>query len=85
MIRKTKAFPLEFRGADGRMDLQYGMDLRDYFAAHALAALGDHEWDPRADEAAQLAYKIADAMLRARNSPASPDGSSARGETGAKT
>lgn len=46
-----------------------GMSLRDYFAAQALAALYS---DPRAardqypEDVAFVAYKVADAMLRAR-------------------
>lgn len=42
-----------------------GMDLRDYFAAKAMQALAvihSHEGD-----VARNAYKIADAMMKARN------------------
>jgi hypothetical protein len=42
-----------------------GMTLRDYFAAKALAApYAHHESNP--DIAAEWAYQLADAMLRAR-------------------
>lgn len=42
-----------------------GMSLRDYFAAKALAnAYTQCEGDP--DKAAEWAYQLADAMLRAR-------------------
>lgn len=44
-----------------------GMSLRDYFAAKAIAALAD---TPRADDEMELvadrAYRLADAMLKAR-------------------
>jgi hypothetical protein len=44
---------------------QSGMTLRDYFAAKALAApYAHHESDP--DRAAEWAYQLADAMLKAR-------------------
>jgi hypothetical protein len=42
-----------------------GMTLRDYFAAKALAApYAHHESNP--DIAAEWAYQLADAMLKAR-------------------
>jgi hypothetical protein len=51
-----------------------GMTLRDYFAAHALNSLGlTYHFGPNgtshrpvADEVAAYAYKMADAMLKAR-------------------
>jgi len=62
-----QAFPMaatEWHGSDE------GMTLRDYFAAKAMqASLPDQaysSWD--ADRHARLAYNIADAMLRARDS-----------------
>lgn len=69
-----KAFPTNIdtsTGGDGfRTD--YGMDLRDYFAAKAIQAF--MSWDLNApldkqkgvDWAAEYAYKVADAMMRAR-------------------
>ena len=45
-----------------------GMSLRDYFAGQALGALG-HAWGVGAvatDNAAALAYHLADAMLKER-------------------
>ena len=51
-----KAFP--------NMTNQQGMDLRDYFAAKAMQAIAQkysHEGD-----VSRNAYKIADAMLKAR-------------------
>ena len=51
---------------------QQGMSLRDYFAAAALAAewMGDHSIYEQAD----MAYKVADAMLakRAKRKEAQP-------------
>jgi hypothetical protein len=59
------AFPAPMNGPDGRT--QHGMTLRDYFAGQALAgfcAVPDrYNW--LCDDAA-FAYKIADAMLAAR-------------------
>jgi len=58
------AFPRT--GWDGHTSPQSGMSLRDYFAAAALQGLladgGGSSWE--AD--AIYAYKIADAMLKAR-------------------
>lgn len=48
-----------------------GMTLRDYFAAKAVSAVWNRLSDMPADEAvdftAEIAYKIADAMLKERN------------------
>ena len=55
------AFPLpatEWHGSD------FGMQLRDYFAAKAMQAIVDVGHSP--ELFANHAYKIADAMLRAR-------------------
>jgi hypothetical protein len=52
------AFPIEQHDKDG-------MTLRDYFAAQAMQGLAQkysHE-----DDISRNAYKIADAMLKARN------------------
>ena len=47
---------------------QYGMDLRDYFASHAMQAICIRENLPIAYKAvmAEDAYKLADAMMKAR-------------------
>ena len=68
-----KAFPTTMQSWDiynGR-DLS-GMDLRDYFAAKAMQGIlstdpedQDHEDGPLA--IAIVSYKIADAMMKARN------------------
>lgn len=61
------AFPFPYPGADGQ-PVDYGMSLRDYFAAKALPGLlhpemlGGHSVERIAAEA----YKLADAMLAAR-------------------
>lgn len=47
-----------------------GMALRDYFAAKAMQAVLDHKDVHRESElinAGWIAYKMADAMLKARN------------------
>lgn len=44
-----------------------GMDLRDYFAAKALIAIGCFEDDAKGiSKLAKDSYKIADAMMKAR-------------------
>ena len=53
-----------------------GMDLRDYFASDAMKGMGanpndDHDpdvetYDEYCDEVARCAYKMADAMMKAR-------------------
>jgi hypothetical protein len=73
-MEDVKAFPT----ADSRMiDPQFGMDLRDYFAAKAMQSLiltanldatkqhkSDHEND--IFEISDTAYKIADEMIERR-------------------
>ncbi|UVE55280.1 hypothetical protein [Burkholderia sp. EMB26] len=61
------AFPVTFENstrADG-----FGMTLRDYFAAKAMAAMLTHNVDddwPEHKNVAKHAYDMADEMLRAR-------------------
>lgn len=43
-----------------------GMSLRDFFAAKAMQAIGVTFNDSEHDFVAAMAYKMADAMLRAR-------------------
>jgi hypothetical protein len=47
---------------------EQGMTLRDYFAATALQGIA-HDYHPEidADKIAAVAYRIADAMIRARS------------------
>ena len=65
-----KAFPIiDFENnEDGYIYFDQGMDLRDYFAAKAMQAL---LFDIKAiqvdmNKTADLAYKFADEMMRAR-------------------
>lgn len=67
-----KAYPqegqIEYRliGNNWVVDKDQGMDLRDYFAAHALQVfLGQGSFN-HPDAAAQSAYEYADAMMKAR-------------------
>jgi len=55
------AFPRT--GADGHTSPQIGMTLRDYFAAKAINEVG---WYNNINQSAIMAYEIADAMLKAR-------------------
>ena len=64
--RKFGAFPVQkYEGS-----WQDGMTLRDYFAAKAVASIFDNSnlifEDEDYKEAATIAYKFADAMMKAR-------------------
>lgn len=64
-----KAFPIVVPDVDKNYSIQSGMELRDYFAAKAMQSLlnnwhEDPDWD--AYEHADIAYKIADVMMKAR-------------------
>jgi hypothetical protein len=64
-----KAFPTE-HPISGMMDLKSdGMDLRDYFAAKALQGIVDSSVEAGLEttQIADSAYRIADAMMKARN------------------
>ena len=54
-----KAFPLLSKWDDHELN---GMDLRDYFAAKAMAQMN---W-VNVELSAQEAYRVADAMMKAR-------------------
>ena len=45
----------------------FGMYLRDYFAAHALVIMSDYCEDVPAEPIAERAYQIADAMIAERD------------------
>jgi len=65
------AFPFGVRVIGERIeeDNEAGMSLRDYFAAKALQGFMANKSNPgrfHPDEDAAWAYKIADAMLKAR-------------------
>lgn len=66
-IPNPYAFPGETYEANGHVTYQQGMTLRDWFAGQVIAAVytrsdADHYAD------AQIAYDVADAMLKARES-----------------
>lgn len=68
------AFPVAdgiFSTTNGVLDPGYGMSLRDYFAAQALQAVPQplstlHDVQPAYDRVALHCYRMADAMLKAR-------------------
>lgn len=55
-----QAFPIFL--SDGNVR-EWGMSLRDYFAAHAMSAIYRQSEDDQWVEVAKSAYRIADAML----------------------
>lgn len=57
-----KAFPIESKNG-----INYGMDLRDYFAAMAMQAYLSGDYDLYPHKIPQKAYEMADAMMKARN------------------
>ena len=61
------AFPtLDFTHAGQIIPGSDGMTLRDYFAAKAMQSWLVGVDDPCTESCAKLAYKVADAMLQAR-------------------
>ncbi|MEG7663791.1 hypothetical protein [Hafnia paralvei] len=62
------AFPNVPDGAGDKWnDWDKGMSMRDYFAAKAMLAIGVTYHDDQHDEIATVSYKMADAMLKARD------------------
>ena len=66
-----QAFPVpanNYHPEQGVMFPQEGMTLRDYFAAKAMQGMLGSNWNPLTDRAliAEMAYKVADAMLTER-------------------
>ena len=59
------AFPMGYHPGGNRAD-QFGMTIRDYFAAAALQGLLCNGGGPSWDGDAKNAYQAADAMLKAR-------------------
>jgi hypothetical protein len=60
-----KAYPfIQKHPTSGQTSISEGMDLRDFFAVHALKFLLDQKFDY--EEAPKRAYKIADFMLKSR-------------------
>ena len=66
------AFPQSIREEDGSTTYYHGLSVRDYFAAKAMQGwLSTYPTEHGADEVyaegvAELAYEVADAMLKAR-------------------
>ena len=60
---KMKAFP---KSNHQFFDAQEGMDLRDYFAAKAMQAIQQTSKSTMYSDVARHAYKMADAMMKAR-------------------
>lgn len=58
------AFPFKCQGPTTAPEIYYGMTLRDYFAAKAMLGVAHEALE--IDEIAVWAYKMADAMLKAR-------------------
>jgi hypothetical protein len=62
------AFPFEYFDEQlQRARVMHGMTLRDYFAAKAMQGMLACPGSIRVDDDAALAYKMADAMLKARD------------------
>ena len=65
------AFPFACQGPTTAPETYYGMSMRDYFAAKAMHA--SLSLDPAnaasSEEHARWAYEMADAMLKARETP----------------
>jgi len=57
MNKDDPAFPMSVRPND------CGLTMRDYFAAKMMPAM---DWNDGVDICAEQAYKLADAMLKAR-------------------
>lgn len=65
-MSNPKAFPTVFMDYIPKPEHQ-GMDLRDYFAAKALTGLlTEASMDYKDDAIAELAYSLANAMMKAR-------------------
>jgi hypothetical protein len=68
------AFPNENFNTEDSREAQFGMSLRDYFAAKALPGLMGRDWSHmKVDDMTLIAtwaassYTVADAMLKARS------------------
>ena len=56
----TPAFPIN------AMTTKEGMTMRDYFAANAMQGMMVEVHDPDCDYIAAVSYRMADAMMKAR-------------------
>jgi hypothetical protein len=69
-----KAFPQSAKTMYGDENCEWGMDLRDYFAAKAMQSLAceqlgienEEDWQTEIDRLALMSYSVADAMMEAR-------------------
>ena len=61
------AFPFKCQWPTTGPEIYYGMSLRDYFAAKALANPMTMQREPRPDLLAQLCFEISDAMVKQRD------------------
>jgi hypothetical protein len=69
-LKDIPAFPhtVEYKGSDcGGIVPHGGMTLRDYFAARAMQGMMVDVSDPACGYIAKQSYKVADAMMEARN------------------
>ena len=64
-IKHTAAFPWSVDDGE-RIKGEKGMTLRDYFAAKAMQGLISTEGAGSAERYAEISYRLADAMLKAR-------------------
>ena len=66
-MNNPPAFPCDLTMYDKEVaDTMRGMTLRDYFAAKAMQGMMVDVEQPRCDYIADTAYKMADAMMKAR-------------------
>ena len=67
-MNNPPAFPVQSVYIEDQETNSRGMTLRDYFAAKAMQGMMVDVEQPRCDYIADTAYKMADAMLKARES-----------------
>jgi hypothetical protein len=65
-MNNQPAFPLHNHGAQTLGLHVTGMSLRDYFAAKAMQGMMVDVEQPRCNYIADIAYEMADAMMKAR-------------------
>ncbi len=67
--KPMKAFPRGGSAYDSSVADDKGMDMRDYFAARAMQAYMSRQLIDGFDEdvIAEMSYKVAEAMMRARD------------------
>jgi hypothetical protein len=64
-MKDIPAFPSTFHNGWG--EPEKGMQLRDYFATHAMQGFMGSSWNVKSfEEMATKAYELADAMMKAR-------------------